>query len=143
MAIIREKLVKDWYAAWNSGNLEKVSEFYTDDCIYENAATGEVRHGKKEMAASLQNLIADYPDFKLEFKSTFYSENAVCGEYIMSATFVHSSNPDIPANGKKFAVRGAYISEFQNEKAKRHTIYQDYLTTMRQLGLMPTPPAKK
>lgn len=143
MAIIREKLVKDWYAAWNSSNLEKVSEFYTDDCIYENAATGEVRRGKKEMVASLQKTFYDYPDTKLEFKSTFYSENVVCGEFVMSGTQAHASNPAIPFTGKRFSVRGAYISEWQNDKVKRHTIYEDYLTIMRQMGLMPSAPVKK
>ena len=84
----------------------------------------------------------DYPDFEIEQKATFYSENAVCGEVIMSGTQVHSSNPAIPATGKPFSARGAYISEWQNGKIKRHAYYQDMVTVMQQLGLMPTLPKK-
>jgi steroid delta-isomerase-like uncharacterized protein len=142
MAIIREKLVKDWYAAWNSHDVEKTLGFYADDCVYDSVGSGKVGHGKKELAGYLKTMFNDYPDTKLDFKSTFYSENAVCGEYIFSATQAHSSNPAIPMTGKKFSVRGAYVSEWQNDKVKRHTVYQDYMTVMQQLGVIPAP-AKK
>ena len=137
MAINMEKLVKDWFATWNSHDIDEIVRCYTDDCLYEGVAQGTVYHGKKEMAAYLKNLIIDYPDFKLEQKATFFSKNAVCGEFILSGTQAHSSNPAIPVTGKSISVRGAYISEWQNDKVKRHSIYEDYSTIMRQLGLMP------
>jgi steroid delta-isomerase-like uncharacterized protein len=140
MAIIKEKLVKDWFAAWNSCDVEKVLGFYSDDCIYENTASGKVGRGKKELGDALKMTFTDYPNSKLEPKSAFYSENVVCGEFVLTATQSHSSNPAIPMTGKSFSVRGAYISEWQNNKVKRHTIYEDYLTIMRQLGLMPSTP---
>ena len=143
MAIIKEKLVKDWYAAWNSHDVEKTLGFYTDDCMYDSVGTGQVVHGKKELAGYLKTMFNDFPDSKLDFKSTFYSENIVCGEFLLSATQAHSSNPAIPMTGKSYSVRGAYVSEWQNDKVKRHTVYQDYLTIMRQLGLMPNVPPKK
>ena len=117
--------------------------FYTDDCLYDSVAGGFVGHGKKDLAVYLKTMFNDYPDLKLEFKTTFYSENTVCGEYLFSATQAHSSNPAIPMTGKSFSVKGAYISEWQNDKVKRHTVYQDYLTVMRQLGVMPNVPPKK
>jgi uncharacterized protein (TIGR02246 family) len=33
MANDMEKLVKDWFAAWNSRDPEKVAQCYTDDAI--------------------------------------------------------------------------------------------------------------
>jgi steroid delta-isomerase-like uncharacterized protein len=131
-----KKLVKDWFVAWNSGDAEKLVKFYTDDCLYEMVARGAVYHGKNELATYYKNSLANYTNQKLEQKATFYSENAVCGEFVLSGTQVHSNNPAIPA-GKTFSERGAYISEWQNGKVKRHSVYTDYLTIMQQLGQMP------
>jgi len=143
MATVKEKLVKDWYAAWNAHDIDKTLAFYTDDCLYEGVAAGTIAHGKQELAANLKRSFTDYPNSKLDFSYTFYSENVVCGEFVMSATQVHSSNPAIPMTGKSFSVRGGYFSEWQNDKVKRHTIYYDNLAIMRQLGIMPAPPIKK
>jgi len=142
MAIDMTKLATGWFAAWNSRDPEKIAQFYTDDCIFEVVAEGAVCNGKNELTAYIKGMAIDYPDFKIEQKATFYSENAACGEVIMSGTQVHSSNPAIPATGKPFSARGAYISEWQKGKVKRHAYYEDYMTIMQQLGLMPTPPKK-
>ncbi len=143
MANVKEKLVKDWYVAWNSHDIDKILAFYADDCLYEGVAGGTTAHGKQEVAANLKRTFTDYPNSKLEFSSTFYCENVVCGEFVMSGTQAHSSNPAIPMTGKSFSVRGGYFSEWQNDKVKRHTIYYDYLTIMRQMGFMPSPPLRK
>jgi steroid delta-isomerase-like uncharacterized protein len=143
MAIVSEKVVKDWYTAWNSHDIDKILGFYTDNCLYEGVAAGTVVHGKQELAANLKRSFTDYPNTKLDFSSTFYCESVVCGEFVMSATQAHSSNPAIPMTGKSFSVRGGYFSEWQNDKLKRHTIYYDNMTIMGQLGLAPSPPSQK
>lgn len=143
MATDVEKVVKDWFAAWNSRDVEKIARFYADDCMYESVATGNIYHGKNELIANFKTYFTNYPDFRIEQKATFYCKNAVCGEVIISGTQVHSSNPAIPATGKSFSIRGAYISEWQKGKVKRHSYYQNQLTVMQQLGLMPGVPPKK
>jgi steroid delta-isomerase-like uncharacterized protein len=142
MAINMEKLVKDWFAAWNSSEPENIIQFYADDSVFESVYRNTVANGKNEIVTNLKTNFIDYPDFKIEQKATFYSPNAVCGEVTITATQVHSSNPAMPATGKRYSVRGAYISEWQNGKIKRHAYYQDMMTVMQQLGLMPTPPKK-
>ena len=141
--MVSEKVVQDWYSAWNSHDIEKILGFYTDDCLYEGVAMGTVAHGKQELVANLKRIFTDYPDTRLDFSSTFYCENVVSGEFVMSGTQAHSSNPAIPMTGKSFSVRGGYFSEWQNGKVKRHAVYQDYLTVMRQFGLIPSPPSRK
>ena len=144
MALIDKNLVQDWLDAWNAHDVDKALGFYTDDCLYESVGgTGVTGHGKKELAPYLKNMFTDYPDFKLEWKNAFYSENAVCGEFVLTGTQANNtSNPAIPVTGKRFSVRGSYFSEWQNNKVKRHSIYEDYLTILGQLGLMPGNPSK-
>ena len=140
MASDMEKLVKDWFTAWNSRDPEKVAQCYTDDAVFESVYAQRVSHGKPEMLNAFKATFTDYPDFKIEQKATFYSQNAVCGEVVISATQTNNmSNPSMPITGKKFTVRGAYVSEWQNDKVKRHAYYQDLVTVMQQLGLMPEP----
>ena len=143
MAIDMEKVVKDWFAAWNSRDVDKIIRFYADDGIIESVYREEVFKGKNGMLEFVKADFVDYPDLKIEQKATFYSANAVCGEVVFVGTHAHSSNPAVPATGKHFSIRGAYISEWQNGKIKRHAIYMDSLTLMRQVGLMPGIPSKK
>jgi steroid delta-isomerase-like uncharacterized protein len=138
-----KELVKDWFAAWNSHDPEKVARCYTLDATFESVAAGRVSHGKTEMIPNLEAYFFDYPDFRIEQQTTIICENAVCGEVIVSATQVNSSDPAMPATGKRFSVRGAYISEWQNGKVKRHAYYQDQLGVIQQLGLLPGAPGKK
>jgi steroid delta-isomerase-like uncharacterized protein len=140
MATDMEKTVKDWIAAWNSHDVVKAMRFYTDDCTVENVAAGTARHGKNEATANLKTTFVDTPDFKLEQKATFISENGVCGEVIMSGTPVRSSNPAIPVTGKHYSVRVAYLTEWEKGKIKRHSVYWDNVAIMQQLGLMPGSP---
>ena len=143
MATDMKKLADDWITAWNSHDPPKIVAWYTDDCLCEAVgALGSVSRGKGELLKYLETLASNYPDFRVEPKTAFYSGNSVCGEFVVSGTQVKSSNPAIPATGKRFSVRGAYVSEWQNGKVKRHTMYEDYLTVMQQLGPMPPMPAK-
>ena len=135
MAIDKEKLVKDWFKAWNSRNAENIARFYADDGIFEEVPTGKVFRGKNELIAAFKNIFIDYPDLKCEQKATFYSPNAVCGEFVMSGTHAHSTDPAVPATGKSISVRVAYIIEVQKDRVKRHTDYFDALTIRQQLGL--------
>lgn len=135
MAIDKEKLIKDWFAAWNSREAENIARFYADDGIFEEVPTGRVSRGKNELITTFRNIFIDYPDLKCEQKATFFSPNAVCGEFVMSGTHGHSADPAVPATGKVISVRVAYIVELQKDKIKRHTDYFDALTLRQQLGL--------
>jgi len=136
MAIDKEKLVKDFFAAWNSRDPEKIARCYADDGIFEEVPTGKVFRGKNELIATFKNIFIDYPDLKCEQRAAFYSQNAVCGEFVMSGTHAPSTDPAVPVTGKHISVRVAYIIELQKDKVKRHTDYFDGATIGRQLGLM-------
>ena len=135
MAADKQQFVKDWFAAWNSQDAEKIAEFYTDDGIFDEVPTGKVSRGKSELIATFKNIFIDYPDLTCEQKVTFYSPSAVCGEFVMSGTRGHSTKSAAPENGKHISVRVAYIIELQKDKIKRHTDYFDGATIEHQLGL--------
>lgn len=140
MATDAEKMMKDYLKAWNSHDINKILSFFTDDCVYEDAALGAVNHGKKELGAFANSVFTDMPDFKLEIKSAFVAGDWAGSEWVMIGTHAHSSFAKIPATGKHFSVRGASITELRQGKISRNTDYWNMATFMQQVGLMPAQP---
>mgnify|MGYP001076493529 CR=1 FL=1 len=140
MATDFEKMMSDYTVAWNSHNVERILSFLTNDVVYEDVALGKVCRGKKEVKDFISSSLVDIPDVKFEQKSSFISGDWSAGEWVMSGTFAHSSNPGMPATGKSFSVRGASIIEFRKGKISRESFYYNMASFLQQVGLMPAPP---
>jgi steroid delta-isomerase-like uncharacterized protein len=140
MASDTEKMMNDYLEATNAHDVEKILTFFTDDAVYECTPVGMVSRGKKEIKDFLSSMFVDFPDFKLEMKLGFNAGERGAGEWVMSGTFAHSSNPGMPATGKSFSVRGATITEFSGGKISRNTNYWNLASFLQQVGLMPPPP---
>ncbi|MGD0794830.1 MAG: ester cyclase [Dehalococcoidales bacterium] len=132
-----EKMMKNYTAAWNLHDVNKILSFFTDDCIYEDVALGLVNHGKKELTDFINRITLAYPDFKFEVKSVFQAGDWLADEWVMTGTWAHSSNPKMPATGKKFSIRGASVQELRNGKIRRNSDYWDRVTFRQQVGLVP------
>jgi steroid delta-isomerase-like uncharacterized protein len=139
MASDTETMMKDYLAAMNAHDAEKMLTFLTDDAVYECTPLGKVSKGKKEIKDFISNTFTDFPDFKIEMKSGFKAGDWGASEWVMSGTFAHSST-GMPATGKKFSVRGSTINEFSGGKISRNTNYWNLAEFLQQVGLMPPAP---
>jgi steroid delta-isomerase-like uncharacterized protein len=126
-----EKIVKDFIEAFNLGDADKAASFFADDCVYEDMAVGEVFHGKKEIIGFFNSIYADFPDYKWELKSIFGTGDRAAYESVFSGTYTHSSDPEIPANGKHVAFRTATIVELRNGKISRVADYYNLPSFLR------------
>jgi len=140
MANDAAKAMNDYVAAWNAHDGNKILSFCTDDVVFEEVPMGKVFRGNKEAKDFISNTFTDFPDFKIELKSGFSAGDWGAGEWVMSATFAHSSTPGMTATGKRFSVRGASIIEFRQGKICRESMYWDLASFLQQVGLMPAPP---
>jgi steroid delta-isomerase-like uncharacterized protein len=142
MAADTEKMVEDWIAAWNSHDVDRVLDCHTDDCTVEHLALNVICHGKNELKGFLATMFTDYPDLKIEQeqKPVIGAGNIAAGQAVFSGTFAHSSIPALQATGKKFSVRGSWFAELHEGKVRVHTVYNDQLVVLQQLGLMPPMP---
>jgi steroid delta-isomerase-like uncharacterized protein len=129
-------MFKDYEAAWASHNVEKIVSFFTNDCIYEDVASGVVRSGKEELKTFIKNILIAFPDFKVEVKSFFVAGDWVGSEWIMTGTRTGPS-PNLPNTKKKFSIRGASITELHGGKIKRNSDYWNMTSFLHQIGLMP------
>lgn len=130
-----EKMFKDYAAAWNSHDVEKVAGFFTEDGVHEDVAVGSVFHGKNELKAGISPLFAACPDFKLELKSVFGTADWVAQEWVMTGTQTGAfSGLGIPATGKSFSIRGASITKLREGRIARNTDYWNLISMLQQLG---------
>lgn len=139
MAVDVKKIVSDCNKAWNLHDVNKILEFYTNDCLFEDVALGAVCRGKEELAAFLNSNHDFQHDVKFELKSVFGAGDWAGSESIFSGTHAHAI-AGIPATGKTFSVRAAGIYQLHNGKISRETGYFNMATIMQQLGLMPGQP---
>ncbi len=140
MADNMEKLMNDYLAGWNAHDAEGILSLCTDDVIFEEVPLGQVFRGKKEAKDFISNTFTNFPDFKIEVKSGFNAGDRGAGEWVMSATFAHSSTPGMQATGKRFSVRGVSIIEVRKGKISREAMYWNLASFLQQVGLMPAPP---
>ena len=130
-----DKMFKDYTAAWNSHDVEKIARFFTEDGVHEDIAVGSVYHGKNELEAGITPLFAACPDFRLELKSLFGTADWVAQEWVMTGTQTGAfSGLGIPATGKSFSIRGASITKLRGDKIVRNTDYWNLISMLQQLG---------
>jgi steroid delta-isomerase-like uncharacterized protein len=130
-----EQMFREYLAAWNAHDLDKMVSFFTDDCVYENLARGQTYRGKDELKAWAKGAFDAIPDFKLDVTSLFASGDWVACEWVMTGTQA-GALPGLPATGKSFSVRGGTIAQLKDGKILRNADYWDLATFLHQLGLM-------
>jgi steroid delta-isomerase-like uncharacterized protein len=126
--------------AWNAHDAAKVASFYADDCVMENAASGEVVKGREGVRVYHEGSFATNPDIKVEMKNVFVSGNWSASELVMSGTNTGRGLSGGPPTGKSFSVRVCRIAEYQGDLIKRTTVYLDMVTMLKQLGTLPAAP---
>jgi steroid delta-isomerase-like uncharacterized protein len=130
-----DKMFKDYIAAWNSHDVEKIAAFFTENGIHEDVAVGSVFHGRNELKAGINPLFVACPDLKLELKSLFGTADWVAQEWTMTGTQTGAfSGLGIPATGKIFSIRGASITKLRGRKIARNTDYWNLISMLQQLG---------
>jgi steroid delta-isomerase-like uncharacterized protein len=135
--------IKEYTAAWNSHDAEKLASFFTDDCVYEEVALGKITRGKEEFKAFINGFFAAFPDTNFELTSNFNSGNWYCAEWVWTGTH-KGPMAGLPATGRRFAVRGVSVGELEEGKIKRNSEYYNKMDLLQQLGikLVPASPPK-
>jgi len=129
-----EQWSKEYNAAYESREMEKIMTFYAEDCTVEDLAGGSISKGKEEVRNSLRNVFEVLPDGTREIKSSFGSNDHLCIEWHQKGTY--TGTPDgLPVRDKAISVRGVTVYELKEDKIKRQSSYYDLTTFMRQLGL--------
>jgi steroid delta-isomerase-like uncharacterized protein len=136
LAVNVEDLSKVYIEAVNSHNVEKMISFFTDDCIYEDMAVGVANHGKRETEAFVTGWFIFSEDMHFEVTSFFSAGDWAATEWIMTGTYT-GDLPGIPANNKRFSVRGSSVIEIRGDKISRNTDYWNFAMFLKQVDALP------
>ncbi len=136
MATETEKIVKDHLAAFNSHDVEKMASFWTEDGVVEDVGRGVVVRGKQELKSYVGDIFAAIPNVKKELKSFFVAGNQAVCEFVETGTQTGAIRK-IPATGKSYTTRIAWIIEIRDGKINRLAPYHNMLDFLQQIGLMP------
>lgn len=104
-----ERIVRSFYEAGSSLDLERLASLLADDVLYEDVPGKDVRRGKDAMIAALGEFFVASPDLKFEVKTLFASGNMAACEGIQIGTY----------EGKSFAERFSDIIEIHEGKITR------------------------
>ena len=120
------KMMRDYLEAWNSHEVGMILSFFTEDCVYEDLALGTIANGKNELQNFVNRVFVALPDFSIELKSLFFSDEWVGYEWVFTGTPSapppgNTSPP--PDMGKKISIHGASITELYEGKIKRNRDY--------------------
>ena len=139
MATDIEKMVKNYLAAVNSHDVDKILSFFTDDCVYEDVAVGKLNRGKQEVKAFVNRWYVLSHDLNFELTSVFSAGDWAATEWIMSGT--HTGEVlGIPATNKRFSLRGATIIELRTGRISRNSDYWNLASFLQQIGILPAAP---
>jgi len=129
-------IAEKWIAAWNSHSPDKMIPLFTADIFYEDVAFGEVSHGSAELRKFAASEFEGVPDLELKLLRA----NIHGGHGTIEWTF-SGTDKGVFNTGKKFSVRGVSVIDVRDGKISRNLDFYDTATLMRQVGLLPTPPA--
>ena len=110
---------------------------FTDDVFYEDVAFGEVSHGSTEFRKFAASEFEGVPDAELKLVRASVHNGHGTIEWTFSGT-----DKGVFKTGKKFSVRGVSVIDVRDGKISRSLDFYDVATIMRQVGVLPNPPAE-
>jgi steroid delta-isomerase-like uncharacterized protein len=123
--------------ALNAHDVEQLKSFWTDDVVWDYVALGAApANGKEEVAAAFQVLFQAFPDLQVTQRRVLAHRNVVVTECTVTGTH-QGPWGGIEATGNPMETIHMDILEYEGDKCKRMTTYDETLRLMRQLGAMP------
>ncbi len=125
---------QDVYNAFNSKNIDRFASLLADDYVFEG--DGSLRVDGAGFLEFIREYWKTYPDAKITATRTITQGNLAVGEGIFTGT--HKGDfMGVPGTGKRVSFPFAEIFEFKGSKVKSMRVYNDTVSIVRQLGVVP------
>ncbi|MGO4385519.1 nuclear transport factor 2 family protein [Specibacter sp. RAF43] len=129
-----EALVKNYFEAWHSGDMEAVYSFLADNIVYEDTSIRQIHYGIKAVKR-FQSSMTEALKFRW-IVDTIYATDEGFGISWIQGGFHNLDLPGMPATGKPWAVAGASIAEVRDGKIVRNRDYWNNHQLLKQLGFL-------
>ncbi len=116
-----KKLVVEFIQYYNSFEIDKMMNLFTDDCIFENISnsSGSIRcHGKQELRSVASQSVMLFNDRKQTVTNWVLGKDKIAVEIDYVATLATNLPNGLKA-GDLLRLKGVSIYEFKDKKIKR------------------------
>jgi steroid delta-isomerase-like uncharacterized protein len=127
-----ERIIEQFFAAWNSHDADKIAAAFDEDGIYEDVTAGHTNHGRAEVRTWAEGAFVVVQNFKMEIVNSSIQKHRGVVEWVWSGT-----DKGLLKTGKNFSVRGVSVIELKKGKIYRYKEYYDFAAIMRQVGVLP------
>ena len=119
-------IARSFIEDWSTHKVDKLISLFSEDCLYEEVATGRKFASKEGIADYANSTISGVPDTDFEIVSVIGSDSMAMVEWVWEGrnTFGWPSL-NIPATNKYFEARGISVMEIENNLIKRNSDYWD------------------
>jgi steroid delta-isomerase-like uncharacterized protein len=133
----RETLMRDYLAAWNARDAERIGSFFAEDAVYEDCGAGAVVHGPREIADHAARVHAGFSDLSFELIRAAHGDDFTAGEWRSRMTHTGTFEGLSPT-GRVVESAGVDVATLDAEDRIVHLAsYYDGAAIMRALGLLP------
>ena len=123
---------------WNRAEVEKASDYYSDDFVTDYAPYAPPRKGIAGVRAMVEGAHKTCRDYHEEIIDMIGEGNRVMVRLMLSGTQTGDWGP-IPPTGKKLSYQEVVVLTFRDGKIVHQRGLVDNLHALRQLGVVPTP----
>ena len=92
--------VKDYYAAWDTGDVEAISAWFDEDVILEDVPTGHVARGRGAARGFVDGALKLAPGASYEVLAALVSGEQFAVELVMQPAGLHGASIGTVRNGK-------------------------------------------
>jgi uncharacterized protein (TIGR02246 family) len=92
----REKLMRDYLAAWNDRDAERIASFFAEDAIYDDRGAGEVASGRGGIREHVARVHRAFPDLRFELVRAAHGDEFTAGEWRSVMTHLGSGRASLP-----------------------------------------------
>jgi len=133
----REALMRDYLAAWNARDADRIASFFADDAVYDDQGAGAVARGRDQIRAHAARVHAGFPDLHFELVRAAHGEDFTAGEWRSRMT--HGGDFEgLAPTGRVVESSGVDVATVGPDDRIVHLAsYYDGATIMRDLGLLP------
>jgi steroid delta-isomerase-like uncharacterized protein len=136
------QLTEQLHAAFSAGNYEEVLALVADDIETVSYSNGYTAQGKEGFRAFFMGFANAFPDIKITHRNVIANGDWVAVEFGATGTNtgpLMTPNGPVPPTGRKVEFNVCEIHQWKDGQLARIVNYQDALSLMAQLGLLPQP----
>ena len=122
--------------AWNSHDIQKVLGFYSSDYIAEDVGQAFLLRGHDGIRSMLENYWQAFPDLEFTLIDAVVQDSRLAIVWMAEGTH-QGPIMNIPATGRRVAVRGVSILDVENGLIVRGQYIWDLAGMLRHMGLLP------